>query len=326
MKLGLFVTTLLAAGAGLASAAFALDDALPVYRSVGNLSGKLRSIGSDTLNHEMELWAAGFKAKYPGVKIQIEGKGSATAPPALLAGTAQLGPMSRFMNGEEAETFEKKYGYRATLIGVAVDALAIYVHKDNPIECLTEEQLDRIFSTDRKGSGGRSVDTWGDAGLTGEWAGHPIAMFGRNTISGTYEFFKQQVLYGGDFKNAVKQQDGSEAVVQAVANDKFAIGYSGIGYKTDGVRTIPVAVHYGQKCYNPSREDTLAKKYPIARMLYIYVNKKPGEPLNPVVAEFLKYVLSKDGQAQTEKGGYYPIDAESAAGALQRLEAGFPTK
>lgn len=186
--------------------------------------------------------------------------------------------------------------------------------------------MDQIFSTNRKGSGGKSVDTWGDAGLTGEWAAHPITMHGRNTISGTYDFFKQQVLYDGNFKESVKQQPGSEAVVQAVANDKFAIGYSGIGYKTDGVRAIPVSVHYGQKCYNPSSDDTLAGKYPIARLLYIYINKKPGEALDPTVAEFIKYVLSKDGQTQTEKGGYYPISAEIAASELQRLDGTNPTK
>lgn len=320
------LTLALTAQAALTSAAFALDPALPAYRPVGNLSGELKSIGSDTLNHEMELWAAGFKANYPNVKIQIEGKGSATAAPALVAGTAQLGPMSRLMNGEEAEAFEKKYGYKATAIGVAVDALAIYVHKDNPIQCLSEEQLDRIFSTDRKGSGGKSVDTWGDAGLTGEWATHPIAMYGRNTISGTYEFFRQQILYDGNFKEAVKHQAGSEAVVQAVANDKFAIGYSGIGYKTDGVRAIPVSVHYGQKCYNPSSDDTLACKYPIARLLYIYVNKKPGETLDPVIAEFVKYILSKDGQTQTEKGGYYAINSEIPASELQRLDTASSAK
>lgn len=327
MKLGFFVTSLLATTAGLgSSAAYALDQALPAYRPVGNLSGELKSIGSDTLNHEMELWAAAFKAKYPGVKIEIEGKGSATAPPALVAGTAQLGPMSRPMTGEEVEAFQKKYGYKATAIGVAVDALAIYVNKSNPIQCITEEQLNRIFSKSRKVTGGDDIDTWGDAGLTGEWATHPISLYGRNKISGTYEFFRQQVLYGGEFKEAVKQQVGSEAVVEAVANDKSGIGYSGIGYKTEGVRTIPVAAHYGQKCYEPSPENAYISKYPITRFLYIYVNKKPGAPLDPVTSEFIKFVLSKDGQAQTEKGGYYPITAEFRESAMEKLEGAKPAK
>jgi phosphate transport system substrate-binding protein len=274
----------------------------------------------------MELWAAGFKAKYPNVKIQIEGKGSATAPPALLAGSAQLGPMSRLMNGDEARAFEQKYGYRPTAIGVAVDALAIYVNKENPVQCLTVEQLDQMFSSIRKGSGGKSIETWGDAGLTGEWASLPITLYSRNTISGTYEFFRQQVLYDGGFKDSVKQQVGSEAVVQAVAKDKAAVGFSGIGYKAEGVRAIPVSVHYGQKCYEPSPENAYSGNYPIARLLYIYVNKKPGEALDPAQAEFIKYVLSKDGQAQTEKGGYFPITSELRENELNKLEVSKPAK
>ncbi|MGA9598963.1 MAG: phosphate ABC transporter substrate-binding protein [Methylocystis sp.] len=325
MKLRTFAAAL-AAHAALTSAASALDSALPAYQPTGSLSGELQAIGSDTLNHEMELWAAGFKAKYPNVKIQIEGKGSATAPPALVAGTAQLGPMSRVMNGDEVGAFEKKYGYKPTSIGVAADSLAIYVNKENPIHCITLEQINGIFSKTHKVSGGDDIDSWGQLGLTGEWAKQPISMYGRNTISGTYEFFKDHELYGGDFKESVQQQVGSEAVVQKIANDKYGIGYSGIGYKSEGVRAIPVAVHYGQQCYNPSQQDTLAGKYPIARLLYIYINKKPGEPLEPIVAEFLKYVLSKDGQAQTEKGGYYPLSAEIAASELQRLEPTKPTK
>lgn len=318
MKLSTLATAL-ALHTALTTAALALDQALPTYQPAGKLSGALKSVGSDTLNHEMELWAAGFKAIYPGVKIEIEGKGSATAPPALLAGAAQFGPMSRLMNGEEASAFEKKYGYRATSIAVAVDALAIYVNKDNPIQCVTAEQLNRIFSKTHKVSGGDNIDTWGQLGLTGEWAKQPISMYGRNTISGTYEFFRGQVLYDGEFKDAVQQQVGSEAVVQAVARDKYGIGYSGIGYRTEGVRAVPVAVHYGSKCYDTSPENTYAGRYPIARFLYIYLNKKPNEPLDGLHAEFIKYVLSKDGQVQVENGGYYTITTEVREHNLKKL-------
>ena len=318
MKLRTFLTAL-AAHTALTTTTFALDAALPAYKTVSGLSGQLKSVGSDTLNHEMELWAEGFKAKYPSVKIEIEGKGSATAPPALLAGTAQLGPMSRFMTKEEADAFEKKYGHKAIAVAVAVDALAIYVNKDNPIECLTMQQLDQIFSSTRKGSGSRSINTWDRVGLNGEWATTPISVYGRNTISGTYEFFRQHVLYGGDFKEQVKQQVGSEAVVEAVAKNKFAIGYSGIGYETSGVRTVPVASYESGTCYNPSSEETYSGKYPIARHLYSYLNKKPGEPIDALTGEFIKYVLSKDGQTQTERGGYYPITEEIRENELRKL-------
>jgi phosphate transport system substrate-binding protein len=309
MKLRL-IATALAANLVAIPAAIALDSHLPVYQAVSGISGQIKSVGSDTLNNEMELWAKGFEALYPGVKIEIEGKGSATAPPALLEGEAQFGPMSRPMTKGEVDAFEKKYGYKPAHFRVAADALAIYVNKDNPILCLTLQQLDQIFSSTRKGSGSRSIDTWGDVGMTGEWATRPISIFGRNSISGTYEFFKQTVLYGGDYKEAVKQQPGSAAVVQSVANDKFAIGYSGIGYKTDGVRTVPLAAYYGRPCYETTEEATYSGKYPIARYLYIYLNKKPNEPLDPLRAEFIKYILSKDGQTQTEKGGFFPITNE----------------
>ncbi len=267
----------------------------------------------------MALWAKAFEGQYPGVKIEIEGKGSATAPPALLEGASQFGPMSRPMTADETDAFEKKYGYKPAHFRVAIDALAVYVNKDNPIPCLSLQQLDQIFSSTRKGSGGKSIKTWGDVGMTGEWETKPISIYGRNSISGTYEFFKQTVLYGGDYKEDVQQQVGSAAVVQNVANDKYAIGYSGLGYKTDGVRTVPLAAFYGRPCYDTSAEATLSGKYPIARYLYIYLNKKPNEPLDARQAEFIKYILSKDGQAQTEKGGYFPITNEIRESDLEAL-------
>ena len=302
-----------------ASAALALDAALPAYQPVNGISGELKSVGSDTLDHEMELWAKGFKERYPNVKIAIEGKGSATAPAALLEGVSQFGPMSRPMTAAESGAFEKKYGYKVSSFRVAVDALAVYVNKDNPVQCLTMEQVDRIFSSTRKGSGGKSIDTWGDVGLTGDWASKPISIYGRNTISGTYEFFRQTALFGGDYKPEVKPQVGSEAVVEGVAGDKFAIGYSGLGYKTNGVRAVPLSMFFGAKCYDTSIESVLAGKYPLARYLYIYVNKKPGEALDAPRAEFIKYIVSRDGQTQTEKGGYYPITEEIRAAELQKL-------
>jgi len=300
-------------------AALALDAGLPVYQSVKGISGDLESVGSDTLNNEMKSWAKGFRERYPNVKIEIEGKGSATAPPALLEGVSQFGPMSRPMTKAESEAFEKKYGYKVSGFRVAVDALAVYVNEDNPVECLTLEQLDRIFSATRQGSGGKSIDTWGAVGLTGDWAAKPIALYGRNTISGAFEFFRQTALYNGEYKPEVKQQVGSEAVVEGVAGDKFAIGYSGLGYKTDGVRAVPLSSFFGAKCHDTSAEAVLGGKYPLARYLYVHVNKKPGEPLDALRAEFIKYILSKDGQTQTEKGGFYPITAEIRDAELQKL-------
>jgi phosphate transport system substrate-binding protein len=318
MTLG-FIATALAATLVPITAAIALDANLPAYQAVSGISGQLKSVGSDTLNNEMELWAKGFEGQYPGVKIEIEGKGSATAPPALLEGASQFAPMSRAMTADEIAAFEKKYGYKPVHFRVAADALPIYVNKDNPILCLTLQQLDQIFSATRQGSGSRSIDTWGDIGLTGEWATKPISIYGRNSLSGTYEFFKRTVLYGGDYKESVKQETGSAEVVQNVANDKFAIGCSGLGYKTDGVRTVPLAAYYGRPCYETTADATYSNKYPIARYLYIYLNKKPDEPLDPLRAEFVRYVLSKDGQTQTEKGGFFSITNEIREHELEVL-------
>jgi phosphate transport system substrate-binding protein len=210
----------------------ALDPSLPAYRPLETLSGHLKSVGSDTLGHEMEAWAKGIEKLYPDVKVEIEAAGSATAPLALLEGRSQFGPMSRPMTAEETAAFQGKYGYKISSFRVAVDTLAVYVNKANPVACLTLPQLSGIFSSNRKTPGSGDVRTWGDLGLAGEWARQPITLYSRNTLSGTYEYFRETALYGGDYKPEIKQQSGSEAVVQAVAADKFAIGYSGIGYRT----------------------------------------------------------------------------------------------
>lgn len=299
--------------------ALALDQTLPAYRAVGSLSGQIISVGSDTLGHEMAAWAAAFRQLYPDVKITVEARGSATAPGALLEGASQFGPMSRPMSIEETTAFEKKYGYKVSSFRVAIDALAIYVNKDNPIPCLTQPQLSGIFSSNCKTPGSTEARTWGDLGLSGDWATRPIALYGRNSLSGTYEYFRETALYGGDYKPEVQQEPGSEAVVQNVAHNKFAIGYSGIGYKTDGVRTVPLASYYGGKCYDATEDVTLTSKYPIARFLYVYVNKPANQPLDPLRTEFIKYILSKDGQTLTAKGGFFPITNEIRESELAKL-------
>jgi len=287
-----------------------LDSNLPDYKPVSGISGNLNSIGSDTLNNLMTLWAEGFQKFYPNVKIQIEGKGSSTAPPALISGTSQLGPMSRKMKLQEVDAFEKAYGYKPRMIAVALDALAVYVHKDNPIETFTMQQLDSVFSETRK-RGGNDIVKWGDLGLTGSWANKPISIYGRNSASGTYGFFKEHVLKKGDYKASVKEQPGSASVVQGVENDLGGIGYSGIGYKTSGVKTPAIAFRRGPKA--PSQANVESFEYPIARYLYIYVNKSPIKGASPLVNEFIKYVESKQGQEIVIKDGYYPLNAKKCA-------------
>jgi phosphate transport system substrate-binding protein len=297
----------------------AVDPALKPYEKVSGVSGNLNSIGSDTLNNLMTLWAEGFRAIYPNVNIQIEGKGSSTAPPALIEGTAQLGPMSREMKAAEIDAFEKKYGHKPTEVKVAIDALAVFVHKDNPIKGLSMDQVDGIFSSTNK-RGGKPIHTWGELGLTSAWANRPISLYGRNSASGTYGFFKEHVMRNGDFRPTVKEQPGSSSVVQGVANDLGGIGYSGIGYKTSGVKALTLAEAAGRAMQEPSLENCLSGAYPMARFLYIYVNKKPNEPMDKLVHEFVKFVNSKEGQEIVVKDGYYPMPAAIANETLMALK------
>ncbi len=297
-----------------------LDPALHSYKAVSGVSGNISSIGSDTLNNLMTLWAESFNKFYPNAKIQIEGKGSSTAPPALISGTAQLGPMSREMKGTEIDSFEKKYGYKPTPIRSSVDALAVFVNKDNPLKCMTMAQVDAVFSKSRRWGYKEDVKTWGQLGLTGEWAAKPISLFGRNSASGTYGFFKEHSLKNGDFKDEVKEQPGSASVVQGVTVDRFAMGYSGIGYATAGVRAVPLAAKEGAKCYEADPDNAYAGTYPLSRFLYVYVNRAPGKALEPLTREFVKLVLSKEGQEVVIKDGYFPIPATIAKEELGKVQ------
>jgi phosphate transport system substrate-binding protein len=296
-----------------------VDPAIKHYEKVSGVDGSLNSIGSDTLNNLMTYWAEAFNKLYPNVKIQVEGKGSATAPPALTAGTAQLGPMSRKMKPEEEDAFEKKHGFKPTRISVALDCLAVYVHKDNPIKGLTFAQLDCIFSKTRK-SGYTDITTWGDVGLAGNWANMPISLYGRNSESGTYAYFKEHVLLKGDYKDTVKEQPGSAGVVNGVAAERAGIGYSGIGYRTSEVRAIPLAKDGKSPLVEPTFANAMKGSYPLGRTLYIYVAKKPGEPMPKLVEEFLIFVLSHEGQLIVEKDGYGPLPAKTIGKQLELLK------
>lgn len=322
MKRALSSFALFALMAGVCAAqSVKVDPAVPGYEPVQGISGSLKSIGSDTMNNEMTLWAEGFRRIYPNVKIEIEGKGSSTAPPALTEGSAQFGPMSRPMKAEEIDHFEAKHGYKPLSLRTSIDMLAVYVHKDNPVACLSLQQVDAIFSKTRRSGARRELTSWGDLGLKGEWAGKPISLYGRNSASGTYGFFKENALFKGDFKDTVKEQPGSSSVVQAVAADRYGIGYSGIGYKTADVRPVPLSLTSGGVCEETTPEAAFQGRYPLARFLLIYLNGREGAPLDPIQAEFLKYVLSREGQEAVVKDGYLPLPARIAGEERARLGA-----
>jgi phosphate transport system substrate-binding protein len=298
----------------------AADLDIPPYAKVpGEVSGSLKCVGSDTMNNLVAHWAEGFKKFYPSIREGIEGKGSASAPPALTEGTSTFGPMSRDWKPSEIDTFKAKHGYPPVVVPAAIDMLAVFVHKDNPLKQLSLQQVDAIFSKNRNGGLKDDIRTWGDLGLEGEWKDKPISLYGRNAASGTYGYFKEHALFKGDFKPTVKEQPGSSTVVQAVASDKFGIGYSGIGYKTADVRAVPLAAKAEAAAIAPEPQFAYSGEYPLARFLYLSVNYKPGSTLDPLRREFLRYVLSGSGQADVKKDGYLPVTAPIAKRALESV-------
>lgn len=305
--------------AGVVTTAAEESTELPTYERVSGVSGNLSSVGSDTLANLMTLWTEKFEELYPNINIQVQAAGSSTAPTALTEGVANFGPMSRKMKDKEIEAFEARFGYKPTPIRVAIDALAVYVHKDNPIESLTVGQVDAIFSSTRRCGHTSDIRTWGDLGLEGTWKRRPIQLYGRNSVSGTYGYFKQAGLCSGDFKNTVNEQPGSASVVQAITASLNGIGYSGVGYVTSGVRAVPIAEVEEDEPVNVEFQTAADGSYPFTRFLYVYVNKKPDSPLPPLEREFLKLVLSESGQEIVEKDGYVPLSFKTLNRELQRL-------
>jgi phosphate transport system substrate-binding protein len=311
---------LLATSLGVAAQVIKVDPGIPAYAKTSGVSGNISSIGSDTMNNLMTLWAETFRKMYPNVRVQVEGKGSSTAPPALISGTAQFGPMSRAMRSTEIDQFQRKHGYKPTELKTSYDALAVYVHRDNPIKQLSLAQVEAIFGKSRRRGFKQNITTWGHLGLTGEWASRPISLYGRNSASGTYGFFKEHVLMNGDYKDTVKEQPGSASVVQGVTEDRYAIGYSGSGYRTSGVRAVPLANTEAGPFFEGAYEEVTAGKYPLARFLYVYVNKAPNKPMDPLALEFAKLMLSKEGQEVVVKDGYMPLTAAQVQAELAKLK------
>lgn len=318
--LALTTALVLAASQVWADDMLGVDPGIPAYQKTSGISGTLNSVGSDSMNNLMTLWAEGFAKIYPGVKIQVEGKGSSTAPPALIARTAQLGPMSRPMKSAEVDGFEAAFGYKPTALRTSLDSLAVYVNKDNPITSLSLQQVDAIFSKGRALGAPESITTWGQVGLSGEWASRPISLYGRNSASGTYGFFKEHALGNGDYKDEVKEQPGSASVVQGVTEDKNGIGYSGIGYRTSGVKAVALSPKPGAEPIAATAANVYGGTYPLSRFLLIYINKNPDKPLDPLMREFVKFIFSKEGQEVVIKDGYLPVKATVATEELKKIE------
>lgn len=298
--------------------AFALDAR---YRPTSVLTGRLRSIGSDTMDLIVARWEEVFTQYHPGLRVVHEGRGSSTATPALVEGQSDFGPMSRALQPVEVGKFQERFGYAPTEIRVAIDALGLYVHPSNPVSQtgLTLEQVDAIFSATRKRGGAERLSTWGQLGIGGAWASAPINAYGRNKASGTYGFFRDSALGKGEFGEWVVEQPGSGEVVAQVAADKFGIGYSGVGYKTPGVALAPLLKALGQDPVEPSEETALGGEYPLARPLFLVTNRDPAAAPTDLQREFLTFVLGPIGQEIVKREGYYPLPARQAADELAKL-------
>lgn len=328
MKLSILTCVALFAVAGVApdlrAQAVQVDAKLPAYERAQGVAGSIKSVGSDTMNNLMALWGEGFQVYYPSVRLEVEGKGSSTAPPALIEGASTFGPMSREMKAGEVDEFEEVHGYKPTALPTSIDMLAVYVHKDNPLQGLTLQQVDAIFSKDRKGGHKSDVRTWGELGLTGEWANKPLSLYGRNSASGTYGYFKDKALFKGDYKDTVKEQPGSASVVQGIASDRYGIGYSGIGYLTAHVRALPLATGPAEPFVAAEPANAYTGDYPLSRFLWLYVNHEPNTQLDPLRREFLMYLYSREGQLDVVKDGYFPVTYDLAARFLTQVGIELP--
>ena len=304
-----------------------LPPGIPKYIPVKNLSGPLSSVGADTMESLMQLWIEGFTHIYPDVHFTMEAKASGTAAPALISGTAQLGPVAREMLPGEEDAFRQKYGYPPTPIAVAggsyrtpgfTHAIAFFVNKQNPIEKLSFQQLDAIFSMTRKGGYKQDITTWGQLGLTGEWADAPLHLYGLKRPNGIAHFLQIRILQGAEYKDGIHEYTtvGSlpalDAIAQEVGKDRLGIGYSGFSSLAPDVKAVALAKTSAGPYYAGTFDEVVSQKYPLSRFIYIYVNKAPGKPFSPLVREFLKFALSNEGQqAVVSQGVFLPLPAKT---------------
>lgn len=275
------------------------------YRPTAGVDGTIVSVGSDTLANLMTFWSEEFKQYYPNVVFQIQASGSSTAPPALTEGTASVGPMSRELKNSEIAYFSRRYGYEPLALKVGIDAIALFVDVNNPIQSVSLEQVDAMFSVTRFCGGARAITHWRQLDSSSTIR-QPIDLYGRNSVSGTYGLFKKVALCNGDFKPTVNEQPGSASVVQSVAYSNHALGYAAFGYKTAGVRSLPISAN-GKPPVDVTINNIASGEYPLSRFLYLVVNKEPGKPLPQLEREFIRFIMSKQGQSLVQQDGYIAI-------------------
>jgi phosphate transport system substrate-binding protein len=315
MKSLLVLAVVLMAGKALAQAPqsdrSSVDPALADFRQGAAVSGVVRSVGSSTLSNLLFRWSAEFRRLYPEVEMHVIGGGSETALPALIEGRADLGPMSRPMREAESERFRQQFGYAPTRLTVAVDAIAVYVNKYNPLRQISLRELDGIFSALPK-SGGPPIRTWGQLGLEGEWAARKIIVKGPSPTQGMYGVFRSTVLQGGSYRLDMRPEPVASSIVQAVATEEGAIGFASQFLEAARTRALAIAREDGGPYLLPDAEHAIDGSYPLARKLFIYLNRPPGAALAPAVREFVRFVCSEQGQEIAARDGNFPLGAALA--------------
>jgi phosphate transport system substrate-binding protein len=293
-----------------------LDPGLPEYRPRRDLAlrGQFKAAASDVLAGLSKAWVAAFEAYYPGVRIRIDPPyaGSLGAKE-LVKGKLDFVFVSRELKPDDITDFHAAFGYDPLSVPVSggsyrhfgfLDAVGFIVNKDNPIEQLSFDQLDALFSTTRW-HGGAAVKTWGDLGLGGEWADKPVRLYGVKPWNGFEEFIRQRVLstngHRGEWRDDIAFSPTVFALAGNVARDKYGIAYDGIAYLDAPVKVLALGPTAAGPFVAPSYENVAAATYPLSRLIYFNVNRAPGKPLDPVVTEFLRFVLSREGQAIVQK-------------------------
>ena len=280
-------------------------------RALEGIAGTLTSVGSDTASVLITRWAAAFQADHPGARIQAQASGSASAPIALIEGAADLGPMSRPMNASEEAAFRARYGYAPTRVVVAHDAIAVFVHPDNPLAAATLAELDAIYSSTRACGATAPIRNWNEL-RAGSGAPQPLLAIGRDSGSGTHELFRELALCGGRYRAEVVAWPGNGAVVATVAGNREAIGYAGFGFVNGLVRPLAIARGPGDPAIAPDERSIASGRYPLSRAIYVYLNHRPQQSLADLPRAFLEYILSDDAQQLVRHEGFIPLDADEA--------------
>jgi phosphate transport system substrate-binding protein len=304
-----------------------IDPAIPEYKPVQGLSGSLKGVESNTVTDVMQAWIDGFRKIYPEVEISVEIGGSGQGGPRLTSGVADFGFISREMMGREETPFIDKFGYKPLAVAVAggslavkafTDSIVFIVNKDNPLDEISFPQLDAMYSLTHNRGIREPITTWGQLGLKGEWADKPIHLWGVQIPNGYDNFVNMHVLATGQWRGDINTLPTVIPLSDKVAADKYAISYTGLAWNTNpGTKVLKLATHEGGPYYAPTFENVAAQTYPLSRVIYIFANCRPGEPLNPVLREFIRYALSRQGQQAVVKDAIYtPLPA-----ALDAIEA-----